>query len=140
MSGTLILKAKRNISSVQFSCSVVSDSLRHRNVADSCWCMAKPIQYCKVINLQLNKFILKKKCLILKTNKHKVYTKYQIALCICMCVCIYIYIYIFFFFFTDPGLKRYFLMTNLHLILNIFNEVSYYSILKMAITLSNSSY
>jgi len=22
-------------------------------VADSCWCMAKPIQYCKVINLQL---------------------------------------------------------------------------------------
>ena len=23
--------------------------------------MAKPIQYCKVINLQLNKFILKKK-------------------------------------------------------------------------------
>ena len=29
-------------------------------VADSCWCMAKPIQYCKVISLQLNKFILKK--------------------------------------------------------------------------------
>ena len=28
-------------------------------VVDSCWCMAKPIQYCKVINLQLNKFILK---------------------------------------------------------------------------------
>ena len=26
-------------------------------VADSCRCMAKPIQYCKVINLQLNKFI-----------------------------------------------------------------------------------
>ena len=23
-------------------------------VADSCWCMAKPIQYCKVISLQLN--------------------------------------------------------------------------------------
>ena len=23
------------------------------SVADSCWCMAKPIQYCKVINLQL---------------------------------------------------------------------------------------
>ena len=22
-------------------------------VADSCWCMAKPIQYCKVISLQL---------------------------------------------------------------------------------------
>ena len=30
-------------------------------VADSCWCMAKPIQYCKVINLQLNTFLLKKK-------------------------------------------------------------------------------
>ena len=30
-------------------------------MADSCWCMAKPIQYCKVISLQLNKFILKKK-------------------------------------------------------------------------------
>ena len=30
-------------------------------VMDSCWCMAKPIQYCKVINLQLNKFIFKKK-------------------------------------------------------------------------------
>ena len=32
-------------------------------VADSCWCMAKPIQYCKVINLQLKlkKFTLKKK-------------------------------------------------------------------------------
>ena len=29
-------------------------------VADSCWCMAKPIQYCKVISLQF-KFILKKK-------------------------------------------------------------------------------
>jgi len=30
-------------------------------VADSCWCVAKPIQYCKVISIQLNKFILKKK-------------------------------------------------------------------------------
>ena len=30
-------------------------------VADSCQCMAKPIQYCKVISLQLNKFINKKK-------------------------------------------------------------------------------
>ena len=29
-------------------------------VADSCCCMAKPIQYCKVISLQLNKFVLKK--------------------------------------------------------------------------------
>ena len=29
-------------------------------VVDSCWCMAKPIQYCKVINLQLNKFIFLK--------------------------------------------------------------------------------
>ena len=30
-------------------------------VADSCQCMAKPIQYCAVISLQLNKFIFKKK-------------------------------------------------------------------------------
>ena len=30
------------------------------SVVDSCWCMAKPIQYCKVISLQLNKFIFKK--------------------------------------------------------------------------------
>ena len=30
-------------------------------VVDSCWCMAKLKQYCKVICLQLNKFILKKK-------------------------------------------------------------------------------
>ena len=29
-------------------------------VMDSCRCMAKPIQYCKVINLQLNKFIFLK--------------------------------------------------------------------------------
>ena len=29
-------------------------------VADSCQCVAKPRQYCKVISLQLNKFILKK--------------------------------------------------------------------------------
>ena len=32
-------------------------------VADSCWCVAKPIQYCKVINLQLkwvNFFFLKR--------------------------------------------------------------------------------
>ena len=28
-------------------------------VADSCLCVAKPIQYFKVISLQLNKFILK---------------------------------------------------------------------------------
>ena len=26
---------------------------------DSCWCMAKPIQYCKIISLQLNKFLKK---------------------------------------------------------------------------------
>ena len=30
-------------------------------MVDSCWCIAKPIQYYKVINLQLHKFILKKK-------------------------------------------------------------------------------
>ena len=29
-------------------------------VADLCQCMAKPLQYCKVIGLQLNRFILKK--------------------------------------------------------------------------------
>ena len=29
-------------------------------VVDSCQCMAKPIQYCKVISLQLNKLIFKK--------------------------------------------------------------------------------
>ena len=28
-------------------------------MADPCQCMAKPIQYCKIISLQLNKFILK---------------------------------------------------------------------------------
>jgi len=33
-------------------------------VADSCQCMAKPLQYCKAISLQLNKFILKKKDII----------------------------------------------------------------------------
>ena len=30
-------------------------------VKDSCWCMAKPIQYCKVISLQLKQINLKKK-------------------------------------------------------------------------------
>ena len=43
----------------------VAAGFRMRNactpVADSCWCVAKPIQYCKVISIQLNKFILKKK-------------------------------------------------------------------------------
>ena len=29
------------------------------SMVDSCWYMAKPIQYCKVISLQLNKFIIK---------------------------------------------------------------------------------
>ena len=37
-------------------------------VADSCGCMAKPIQYCKVIYLQLNKFILKKKIKIMASS------------------------------------------------------------------------
>ena len=36
-------------------------------MADSCQCMAKPIQYCKVISLQLNNFILKK----IKLNNKK---------------------------------------------------------------------
>ena len=35
-------------------------------MADSCQCMAKPLQYCKVISLQLNKF---EKKVILKINK-----------------------------------------------------------------------
>ena len=30
-------------------------------MADSCQCVAEPLQHCKVIGLQLNKFILKKK-------------------------------------------------------------------------------
>ena len=30
-------------------------------MADSCQCMAKPLQYCKVISLQLNKLIFKRK-------------------------------------------------------------------------------
>ena len=30
-------------------------------MADSCQCMAKPLQYCKVISLQLNKIFKKKK-------------------------------------------------------------------------------
>ena len=30
-------------------------------IADSCQCMAKPLQYCKVISLQLNKLIFKRK-------------------------------------------------------------------------------
>ena len=42
----------------------VEGGFRMRNtcapVADSCQCMAKPLQYCKVISLQLNKFILKR--------------------------------------------------------------------------------
>ena len=37
-------------------------------MADSCQCMAKPIQYCKVISLQLDKFILKRK----KIGKKKI--------------------------------------------------------------------
>ena len=30
-------------------------------IADSCQCMAKPLQYSKVISLQLNKLIFKRK-------------------------------------------------------------------------------
>ena len=40
-------------------------------MADSCQCMAKPLQYCKVISLQLNKF---EKKVILKINKHPAYS------------------------------------------------------------------
>ena len=31
------------------------------SVADSCWCMAKPIQYCKEPPIKINKFIYKKR-------------------------------------------------------------------------------
>ena len=45
-------------------------------VVDSCQCMAKLLQYCKVISLQLNKFILKKyypqtQCSEMLANVHK---------------------------------------------------------------------
>ena len=40
-------------------------------VADPCQCMAKPIQYCKVISLQLNKFIFKKRNQWAETKKKK---------------------------------------------------------------------
>ena len=33
----------------------------HKSMADSCQCMAKPLQYCKVISLQLIKLNVKKK-------------------------------------------------------------------------------
>ena len=54
----------------------VGSGLRMRNmytpVADSCWCMAKPIQYCKVISLQLNKLKKKKK---IRDTKRTFHTK-----------------------------------------------------------------
>ena len=40
-------------------------------VADSCWCMAKPIQYCKVICLQLNKFKKNLSRLTTKERRHR---------------------------------------------------------------------
>ena len=47
-------------------------------MADSCWCMAKPIQYCKVINPQkkkINKYIKKKKnsvhCQLSVSERHQ---------------------------------------------------------------------
>ena len=52
----------------------VGEGLRMGNtctpVADSCWCMAKPIQYCKVISLpmKINKFILKKEVTAISKN------------------------------------------------------------------------
>ena len=45
-------------------------------MADSCQCMAKPIQYCKVISLQLKKINL-----YLKKERKKMY--------VCVCVCVY---------------------------------------------------
>ena len=38
-------------------------------VADSCWCMAKPIQYCKVISLQLKFKKKSEKYLFLKKKR-----------------------------------------------------------------------
>ena len=43
------------------------------SMVDSCRCMAKPIQCCKVISVQLNKFILKK----LKSESAKVKKKFK---------------------------------------------------------------
>ena len=40
-------------------------------VADSCQCMAKPIQYCKVISLQLNKFLKNFKNMLILLQKEK---------------------------------------------------------------------
>ena len=44
-------------------------------VVGSCWCMGKPIQYCQVIGLQLNKFIIFK-----KRKKMKVWQKLLLPL------------------------------------------------------------
>ena len=38
----------------------------HKSIADSCQCMAKPLQYCKAISLQLKKINGKKIFLIHK--------------------------------------------------------------------------
>ena len=43
-------------------------------VADSCWCMAKQIQYCKLISLQLKQINLNLKNKIkLKKEKNKIW-------------------------------------------------------------------
>ena len=39
----------------------VQDGDTCTSMGDSCQCMAKPIQYCKVISFQLNKLIKKRK-------------------------------------------------------------------------------
>ena len=47
-------------------------------VADSCWCMAKTIQYCKVINLQLKfKKSNKPMTLTLLKNTYEMYSRFK---------------------------------------------------------------
>ena len=52
-------------------------------VVDSCQCMAKPLQYCKVISLQLNKFTIKNKTLK-KKSKGYVFFPYFFPTHICI--------------------------------------------------------
>ena len=40
----------------------------YKSMADSCQCMAKPLQYCKVISLHLIKIIGKKKLVMALPN------------------------------------------------------------------------
>ena len=53
-------------------------------VVDSCWCMAKPIQYCNKPPIKINKFILKNKN---KINKFKFKNCKNVYLCITELLC-----------------------------------------------------